>query len=295
MKSHSDDIEGMHKDVMATYHHVTSNDSLSNPSLCPTGPNSWCRQNTAKAKEEPAPRHRYNLPDYVAKALLPIYERLSDKKLLERCVRGKTQNSKDSLHSLIWALAPKERHASLFMIEAAVSEAVMNFNAGRERTSAAILHELSMNLGQRSTKRMREKDQRRSVPSARKRASADDVQQTGKKCHKGGSDQRPVGILRPLNETIRVLHANSLCLVIGHGNPVEGTEYFKCTLRAEIPSLYISPRLRRSVTEFVGSKSKSNERKNGVPYNITMLEGTINLCLIELAHPEEAERAQGLD
>lgn len=189
IKSHSDDIEGMHKAVMATYHHVTSNDSLSNHSLCPTGPNSWCQQNAAKAKGEPAPRHRYNLPDHVAKALLPIYERLSDKKLLERCVRGKTQNSNESLHSLIWALAPKERHASLFAIEAAVAEAVMNFNAGRERTSAGILHELSMNPGQRSTKRMREKDERRSVSSARKRASADNVQQTLKKRHKGGSDQ----------------------------------------------------------------------------------------------------------
>lgn len=189
IKSHSDDLEAMEKAVMATYHHVTSTDSQSNHSLCPTGPDSWCRRNAAQAKGEPAPGHRYNLPDYVAKAMLPIYQRLSEKKLLERCVRGKTQNANESLHSLIWSLAPKEKHASLFSIEAAVAEAVMNFNAGREKTSVGILNELSMNPGHRSTKRMREKDQRRSVSSVRKRVSADNVQRTLQKRHKGGKDQ----------------------------------------------------------------------------------------------------------
>lgn len=130
---------------------------------------------------KPPPRHRYNLPDHVAKALLPIFKRLSDKKRLERCMRARTQHSNESLHSLIRALAPKERHASLFSIEAAVAEAAMNFIAGHERSSAEILHELNMNPGQRSTKRMRVKDQQLSVSSACKRASADNVQQTLKK------------------------------------------------------------------------------------------------------------------
>ncbi|KAH9363334.1 hypothetical protein HPB48_006440 [Haemaphysalis longicornis] len=37
---------------------------------------------------------------------------------------------------MIWALTPKERHESLFTVEAAVAEAVMRFNGGNERTSA---------------------------------------------------------------------------------------------------------------------------------------------------------------
>ncbi|XP_077551970.1 uncharacterized protein LOC144166315 [Haemaphysalis longicornis] len=49
-KSHSGDVRAMHKAVMATYHHITSNDTVSNHSLCPPGPDSWCRQNAAKAK-----------------------------------------------------------------------------------------------------------------------------------------------------------------------------------------------------------------------------------------------------
>ncbi|KAH9367712.1 hypothetical protein HPB48_002551 [Haemaphysalis longicornis] len=180
----------MHKAVMATYYHVTSNDAVSNHSLCPTGPDSWCRHNAAKAKGEPAPKHRYNLPPHVCEALLPVYERLADHKLLERCQRGKTQNSNESLHSVIWSLAPKERHASLHSVEAAVAEAVMRFNAGSQLASSKILQELNMTVGALSSTRMAEKDRRRTKDSSRRRTSAENVQRTLKKRHLGGASSQ---------------------------------------------------------------------------------------------------------
>lgn len=189
LKSHSGDVGAMHKAVMATYHHVTSNDSVSNHTLCPTGPDSWCRQNAAAAQGEPAPKHRYNLPPHVCQALLPIYERLAEPKLLERCQRGKTQNSNESLHSLIWSLAPKERHASLFSVQAAVAEAVARFNAGNLQASSQILSELSVNSGLHNMKRMAEKDRRRTAQSVCKRASAENVRQALKKRHTGQNKQ----------------------------------------------------------------------------------------------------------
>ncbi|CAN8008310.1 unnamed protein product, partial [Ixodes pacificus] len=189
LKSHKGDVEAMQKAVMATYHHVTSNDTVSNHSLCPAGPDSWCRQNATKARGEPAPKHHYNLPPHVCKALLPLYERLSERKLLERCQRGKTQNTNESLHSMIWALAPKHRHASLFSVEAAVAEAVLKFNAGNEMASARILKELNVTPGPQSSKRMVEKDKRRATASARKRTSAENMQRALKKRHSGASNQ----------------------------------------------------------------------------------------------------------
>lgn len=188
LKSH-DDVDAMQRAVMATYYHVTSNDEVANHTFCPTGTNSWCRQNAADAKGEPAPKHPRSLPPHVCEALLPIYQRLSDKKLLQRCQRGKTQNSNECLHSMIWALAPKDRHASLFTVEAAVAEAVMKFNAGNERSSAGILKELGLNPGIHSSKRMAEKDCRRSVASASKRSSADNLQQNLKKRHAHANNQ----------------------------------------------------------------------------------------------------------
>ncbi|CAN7999310.1 unnamed protein product [Ixodes hexagonus] len=189
LKSHKGDVDAMQKAVMATYHHITSSDTVSNHSLCPTGPGSWNRQNAAKARGEPALKHRHNLPPHVCKALLPVYERLSDRKLLERCQHRKTQNSNESLHSPIWSLAPKHRHASLVSVGAAVAKAVMKLNAGSERSSAGILKELNITTGWQNTQRMLEKDKRRAAASAHKRASAENVQHTLKKRHLRASSQ----------------------------------------------------------------------------------------------------------
>ncbi|KAH7986869.1 hypothetical protein HPB49_026260 [Dermacentor silvarum] len=51
LKTHKGDVDAMHKAVMATYHHITSNDSNSNHTFCPTGPNSWCRHNATEARD----------------------------------------------------------------------------------------------------------------------------------------------------------------------------------------------------------------------------------------------------
>lgn len=87
----NDDVDAMQKAVMATYKRITSTDVCSDHSLCPAGADSWCSHNAAKAKGDPEPRHRYNLPKEVAEAMLPVYTRLSEKALLQRCQRGKTK------------------------------------------------------------------------------------------------------------------------------------------------------------------------------------------------------------
>lgn len=116
LKSHAGNMNLMHSAVMATYHHITSTDERQGYSLCPSGTNSRCRHNAATGRDEPPPKHRYNIPDNVSAALLTVYQRLADKKLLQRCQRGKTQNANEALHSVIWNLAPKHKHASLFVL-----------------------------------------------------------------------------------------------------------------------------------------------------------------------------------
>lgn len=186
LKSHCGDVDAMQRAVMATYHHVTSTDSCSNHSLCPSGKDSWCRHNAATAKGEPQPRHKYNLPADVAKALLPVYERLADVKLLDRCKRGRTQNSNESFHSVIWSMISKEQHFSLFAVEAAVAEAVLRFNAGNEYAATAILQEMNMNVTDSGSKRAKEKDLRRTTASRKKRALSLGLQTMAKKKHHTG-------------------------------------------------------------------------------------------------------------
>lgn len=183
LKSHESDVAGMQRAVMATYRHVTSTAEYPDHSLCPTGESSWCRHNAAKAKGEPDPRHAYNLPKDVAEALLPVYTRLSERALLERCQRGKTQNSNESLHSVIWSLASKVKHASLFAVEAAVGEAVLRFNTGNLHSATAILGEMDMSVTGTGSKRAREKDNRRSISSSKKRAASLELGKLVKKKH----------------------------------------------------------------------------------------------------------------
>ncbi|KAH8039869.1 hypothetical protein HPB51_009125 [Rhipicephalus microplus] len=89
----------------------------------------------AMARNEPIPKGKYNSPEAVSNALRPVYERLSDEKLLQRCTRGKTQNANEDLHSVIWGLSPKDKNASLFAIETAMADAVMHFNLGNKESS----------------------------------------------------------------------------------------------------------------------------------------------------------------
>lgn len=173
----------MKRAVMATYRHVTSTDNNPDHSLCPTGRDSWCRHNSAVARGESAPKHSYNLPKDVARALLPVYERLSERKLLERCFRGKTQNSNESFHSVIWNLVPKERHSSLFAVEAAVAEAVLHFNTGSQHAAAKILGELNTHLPGTGHKKATEKDVRRSRMSRKKLEGANAMKKGVKRRH----------------------------------------------------------------------------------------------------------------
>ena len=66
----------------------------------------------------------------VRKRLVAIFQRLANEKLLKRCQRIRTQNPNESLHQLIWKLAPKTVHASRNTLETAVDLALCQFSMG---------------------------------------------------------------------------------------------------------------------------------------------------------------------
>ena len=77
------------------------------------------------------PRHQeyYLLPQYLP-YLLPVVEKLSSKDLLKRCVFGFTQNANESLNSLVWERAPKDKNNSPSTTHFAAISAVVEFNNG---------------------------------------------------------------------------------------------------------------------------------------------------------------------
>ncbi|XP_040074766.2 uncharacterized protein LOC120846929 [Ixodes scapularis] len=124
------DIRGMYCAIWATYFHSCSTNTAHSHKFCPEGATSWCKHKRAEALGEPAPDHTPTLTKAQGKAVLPIYRRLTDEKLLARCIRGKTQNAAESLNSKIWLLCPKTRFASRTVVETATAIAVLWFNGG---------------------------------------------------------------------------------------------------------------------------------------------------------------------
>ncbi|XP_070379643.1 uncharacterized protein [Dermacentor albipictus] len=158
LRNNSNDAAAMQRAVMASYHHITSTDAEPHYDLCPEGAGSWCRHKAAEANGLPQPRHRYNLPGYVAEAMLPVYQRLSEPSLLQQCLGAKTQNASESFHSVLWSLMPKEQHASLIAVETALNDAVMRYNAGNQRATKEISLSAGLTPGHLAIHRAVEKD-----------------------------------------------------------------------------------------------------------------------------------------
>ncbi|KAL1470349.1 hypothetical protein MTO96_040485 [Rhipicephalus appendiculatus] len=130
------------------------------------------------------PPHKDSLPDFVSEALEPVFRRLSDGALLERCSDGITQNPSESLHSVIWQQAPKTQHASLRSIERAVAEAISRFNQGMTKSNIEIAEKLGYNAGYNLVRRSLEKDRNRLQKSQREHHDSNTTKTTLAKRHK---------------------------------------------------------------------------------------------------------------
>ncbi|XP_075736299.1 uncharacterized protein LOC119161920 [Rhipicephalus microplus] len=123
-------VHKMYTAIWASCLHSCSTDGAGSHKFCPAGPDSWCKHRRAEAQGQPAPCHTPLLTKAQGLAVLPIYKRLTDAKLLARCLHGKTQNAAESLNSKIWLLCPKTRFASRTAVETATAIAVLWFNRG---------------------------------------------------------------------------------------------------------------------------------------------------------------------
>ena len=130
IKDNSGDLEAMKTAVWASFFHTISSDESHCHDYCPKGSSSWCFHKQAIADNVPPRPHRRPLPPGVAQVLKPIYERPGDPQFLCRCLAGKTQNSNDSFHSLLWSICPKDRWSNLHTADTALAIAIQHFNKG---------------------------------------------------------------------------------------------------------------------------------------------------------------------
>ena len=107
IRNNTNSIAAMQNAIMAIWKHYRSTDDDPKHELCPPGSSSWCGYQRDLARHSKEFNHDNSLPLPVAEAIRPIFENLSNEKLLEACLHGGTQNQNESFSSLNWQRATK--------------------------------------------------------------------------------------------------------------------------------------------------------------------------------------------
>ena len=162
IKGNSEDPQVMKQRIFAILFHLTSTDENPRHVHCPPGEKSWCFWQRAGAKQEsPGPHKGHEtLPNEIGKKLVPIFQRLTEDRLLQRCRRNSTQNPNESLHNLIWQYCPKIRFAGRLSVEGATCMAICQFSLGatfRQTLCKSLGIDPGHNLIQGSLKRSNER------------------------------------------------------------------------------------------------------------------------------------------
>ncbi|GFW29571.1 uncharacterized protein TNCV_1549821 [Trichonephila clavipes] len=146
-------VSDMFKAVWAIYFHKLSTDSVPQHSLCPTSPDTWSGFNKVKLLGV-AYSHKRSLPEPVLLAIKPIFKSLSDKKLLQKCTNGKTQNPNESFNHCIWERLSKTTFLSIESMKIGVMDAVITFNDGAQ-SRIRVLEEIGIKPGHYMRKALR--------------------------------------------------------------------------------------------------------------------------------------------
>ena len=98
----------------------------------------------------------------------PVFVRLSDQDLLDRCSLGATQNQNESFNNIVWSLASKTQFLSKPTVTFAVNLSVIKFNEGMEKGLSVLLTKIGMEPGPRSIRFFKAADDTRIKKSDRK-------------------------------------------------------------------------------------------------------------------------------
>ena len=167
VRNNSGDLQAMARAIWASLMHRVSSDSKPHQ-FCPPGSDSWCGWQRQQAGGNNY-IHDHVLPEAVWKKIKPVYIQLSDISLLERCLKGATQNPNETFNGLVWQLCPKTGFASAATVETTVSLAVAWFNDGGVAV-ARVLEEMGLPIDCHSARVIKILDHDRSAHAVRKRS-----------------------------------------------------------------------------------------------------------------------------
>ena len=130
-------VEVAQNTLLSSYYHARSSDANPTPHLCPPGEKSWCWVQRAKFRNEVLASHSTkNLylsrrDAVLCKRIFLVYCDLTATDFLERCIKQRTQNANESLHSKLWLKCPKVKHCSLARVKFATADTCLKHNLGQ--------------------------------------------------------------------------------------------------------------------------------------------------------------------
>lgn len=107
--------------------------------MCPTGPSSWCKYQCDAANGTNFYNDSKCSAPVFRKELNPLFTRLSEKSLLERCLKGITQNQNESLNAMLWSKCPKRVFCGKSKLLSCASQAVAQWNEGAAASANILL------------------------------------------------------------------------------------------------------------------------------------------------------------
>ena len=164
IRQHSQDMNAMQDAVWAIFYHsiLGKNETfVQQHRFCPKGQDSWCKFQCDLATKTNTYSDKKCLPSVFREELRPIFERLSSKTLLQRCLKGFTQNQNEALNNSLWARCPKRVFVGKTKLENAVGAAVLLWNRGAASMGSVLervgVQELGLNTaaGYRSENKAR--------------------------------------------------------------------------------------------------------------------------------------------
>ena len=127
IRNNAGDKKSMYKDIWAIFKHriVNEKESLAvQHNLCPQ--DKWCKYWNNPIEYTNSGR----LPSVFIDELKPLFTRLSDDELLDRCMQGLTQNQNEAINQILWSKCPKTKFCGQHKLALAVCETVTHFNTG---------------------------------------------------------------------------------------------------------------------------------------------------------------------
>ena len=89
---------------------------------------------------------RINIAGEVYEKIRPVWLRLSENDLLDKCLQGRTQNVNEVFNALVWQRCPKTIYVGKVVFEVSVASAVVAFNDGAAG-SIKVMDKIGLHIG----------------------------------------------------------------------------------------------------------------------------------------------------